>query len=97
LQDTKAKGKYKACANRIHIRRRTAGNNMNKTELSSRLEKICDRLDELMQHDRQFIDPHAKEPVTMSLNQLEQYGKNFDERQKLTRELNDLASQPLED
>jgi hypothetical protein len=37
------------------------------------------------------------EPVTMSLNQLEQYGKNFDERQKLIQELLGLASQPIQD
>ncbi len=60
--------------------------------MGERLERICNRLDELMAHDRRLIDPSASQPVTISLATLEQYGRNYEERQRLNEELADLAS-----
>jgi hypothetical protein len=70
---------------------------MTKAELGARIGRICDRLEELMKSDRRMLDPHAKEPITVSLRELEQYGKNFEERERLHKELVALGSEPIED
>jgi hypothetical protein len=70
---------------------------MTKAELSARIKVICNRLDQLMESDRQVINPHAKEPVTLSLRELGRYGENFAERERLHKELVALGSEPIED
>jgi hypothetical protein len=70
---------------------------MTKAELSARIGRICDQLDQLMKSDKRVLDPHATEPLTVSLRQLEQYGKNFEERERLHGELIALGSEPIED
>jgi hypothetical protein len=70
---------------------------MTKAELSARIKVICKRLDQLVESDRQVINPHAKEPVTLSLRELGRYGENFAERERLHKELVALGSEPIED
>lgn len=66
-----------------------------RAELQEHLGRIYRRLDELMSFDRRIIDANPSVPIPLA--ELEQYGKNFEERQGLHQELFELSSVPIED
>ena len=62
---------------------------------TDRLSEIVTRLEEIAEMDRRIIDPNAHQ-VNLSSEQLDAYGKRFEERLKLIRELEDMLSEQPE-
>jgi hypothetical protein len=65
------------------------------------MHEIVNRLTELMEQNRAIIQPRqlrANDPLhVLTLQQLDQYGKNFDERAQLHEELRRLSGEKIDD
>jgi hypothetical protein len=70
---------------------------MKRATFGHEVNRILARLDEITEMDKATIDPRARQPVSVSLNDLFAYGRRFDERRNLHEELKALVSQPIED
>jgi hypothetical protein len=71
---------------------------MKRTERDKRLDGIFDRLDQIDNENREIITARPpNDTVTLSVAQLEAYGKRSDERTALHRELAVLAAEPIEE
>jgi hypothetical protein len=69
---------------------------MKASEFKRQLNSLCDQLDHVMGQDCRLIDPQSTQPLTMTSDQVEQYGRNYHQRQKLTEAICELANQPIE-
>ena len=70
---------------------------MKRATFDHEIRRILARLDEITEMDNAIIDTRARQPVSVSLNDLFAYGRRFDERRNLHEELRALVSQPLKD
>jgi len=74
---------------------------MKRTDFNHRINEIVNRLTELTEQDRAIIQPRELRPngtiPVLTLQQLDQYGKNFDERARLHEELRKLSGEKIED
>lgn len=70
---------------------------MKKSEYERRINEIVKQLSSLMEQDRRVIQPQSSKPVTIDLKQLLEYGKRYEERQRLHGELQKLAAVSIDD
>jgi hypothetical protein len=72
---------------------------MPRQERNKRLQEILGRLDEMAKQDGALIlsTSSPSRPVTISFEQLFDYGERFGERQKLHDDLRNLISELIED
>jgi hypothetical protein len=72
---------------------------MPRQERNKRLQEILGRLDEMAKQDGALILSRSSpsRPVTISFEQLFDYGERFGERQKLHDDLRNLISELIED
>jgi hypothetical protein len=70
---------------------------MKRAAFDHEINRILARLDQIAERDKAIIDPHAREPIIVNLDELFAYGQRFHERKKLHEELKALICQPIED
>ena len=70
---------------------------MKRATFGHEVNRILARLDEITEMDKAIIDTRARQPVSVSVNDLFAYGRRFDKRRNLHEELKALVSQPIED
>jgi hypothetical protein len=57
-----------------------------------RIDEIVKRLTEISEMDQAIVQPKSSVPVTISLEDLFDYGERFEERQRLLGELKGMVS-----
>ena len=70
---------------------------MTRATFDREMQRILARLDDITEMDNAIIDTRARQPVSVSLNDLFAYGRRFNERRNLHGELKALVSQPIRD
>lgn len=74
---------------------------MKRADFNHRINEIVNRLSELTEQDSAVIQPRqlqVNKPLpVLTMQQLEQYGKNHEERTRLHEELRKLAAERIED
>ena len=70
---------------------------MKRATFDHEVNRILARLDQIAEWDKAVIDPRAREPIIVNLDELFAYGQRFHERKNLHEELKALVSQPIED
>jgi len=70
---------------------------MKRAEYNEKINAIVKRLTEIHERDYKFIQPRSSQPVVISLDELTEFGKRYDERAQLHHELRQLTTVKVED